>query len=354
MGPLKGLPSRPPSLWLALALAGLASPVLAALQAPDLAVAGMAGLGLIPMAALIGRATEELTHFVGPRLGGLLNATFGNAAELIIAFAALREGLTTLVKASITGSIIGNSLLILGISLVAGGLRTRSLSFDPREAGRHSALMLLAMASLLFPAVFAFTNPGASLEALSDLLALVLLAAYAAYLAFILTEGVPRTAHGTVQGQWPLWLSICALAISTGLTVLFSELLVARLEGIIHQLGLSELFVGVMLVPILGNVAEHFSAVQFAHRGKLDVTLAIAAGSSTQIALFVAPLLVVLGLALGLPMTLLFHPLEIAVLVGSAAIFSIICLDGESNWLEGVMLLGLYVMAGAAFFLSPK
>ncbi len=337
---------------MALTLAGLLSPILAAAGAPDLAVAGLAGLGLIPTAALIGRATEELTHYVGPRLGGLLNATFGNAAELIIALAALREGLITLVKASITGSIIGNSLLILGLSLLAGGARTRTLSFDPREAGRHAALMLLAVAALLFPAVFHFTSPGASLEPLSDLLALILLAAYAAYLAFILTEGLPQPSH--VQGdRWPLGLSIVGLALSTGLTVLFSELLVARIEGVIHQLGLSELFVGVMLVPLFGNVAEHFSAVQFAYRGKLDTTLAIAAGSSTQIALFVAPLLVLAGLALGHPLTFLFHPLEIAVLVGSAAIFAFICLDGESNWLEGVMLLGLYTMAGAAFFLSP-
>jgi Ca2+:H+ antiporter len=344
---------RPPVVWTALALVGLASPILAATGGPELVVAGLAALGLLPMAALIGRATEELTHFVGPRLGGLLNATFGNAAELIIAFAALREGLTTLVKASITGSIIGNSLLVLGISLVAGGLRARILSFDPREAGRHSALMLLAVAALLFPAVFAFTNPQASLEPLSDLLALVLLAAYGAYLVFLVTEGVPQPSHAP-EGRWSLTISLVALAVSTSLTVLFSELLVARVEGVIQSIGLSELFVGVMLIPIVGNIAEHFSAVQFAYRGKLDTTLAIAAGSSTQIALFVAPLLVLMGLVLGLPMTLLFHPLEIAVLVGSVAIFAFICLDGESNWLEGVMLLGLYAMAGAAFFLSTS
>ncbi len=349
---MKPITSRLPIGWTVLTLAGLSSPLFAALALPDLLIAGLAGLGLVPMAALIGRATEELTHYMGPRLGGLLNATFGNAAELIIAFAALREGLPTLVKASITGSIIGNSLLILGISLITGGLRWRTLSFDPREAGRHSALMLLAVAALLFPAVFAFTNPGASLEPLSDLLALVLLAAYAAYLLFILTERLPQAHNGAAPSQWPLRTAVLALCLSTALTVLFSELLVSRVEAIIHQLSLSELFVGVMLIPLLGNVAEHFSAVQFAHRGKLDVTLAIAAGSSTQIALFVAPALVLGGLVIGQPLTLLFHPLEIAVLVGSVAIFSFICLDGESNWLEGVMLLGLYIMAGVAFFFS--
>ena len=335
------------------------------LNAPPLATFLLAAIALVPLAGLIGRATEELAHHLGPRYGGLLNATFGNAAELIITTFAIREGLLTLVKASITGSIIGNTLLVLGGSLLAGGLRNGIQRYDARAASLNSAMMLLALAELFLPATVALTvHEAPLLEEVSLLVAGILLLTYVAYLVFTFQrgQGKPDEAQmgpiveATAPEEGPVWSrqrAITVLALATVGAAVVSEALVAVIEPVTEQLGWSEFFVGVIVVALIGNAAEHFSAVQFAWRNHPDVTLAITADSSTQVALFVAPLLVFLSIPLGHPMNLVFEPLELAILGLTTAVFAYICLDGESNWLEGVQLLALYLMAAAAFFFLP-
>jgi Ca2+:H+ antiporter len=335
------------------------------LNAPPVATFVLASVALVPLAGLIGRATEELAHHLGPRYGGLLNATFGNAAELIITTFAIREGLLTLVKASITGSIIGNTLLVLGGSLLAGGLRHGIQRYDARAASLNSAMMLLALAGLFLPATVALTvHEAPLLEEVSLLVAGILLLTYVAYLIFTFQrgQGKPEEAlvgpivEATAPEEGPIWsrrLAITVLALATVGAAVVSEALVAVIEPVTEQLGWSEFFVGVIVVALIGNAAEHFSAVQFAWRNHPDVTLAITADSSTQVALFVAPLLVFLSIPLGHPMNLVFEPLELAILGLTTAVFAYICLDGESNWLEGVQLLALYLMAAAAFFFLP-
>jgi Ca2+:H+ antiporter len=370
------------------------------------AAADVAGLGevivfllstasLVPAAGLIGRATEALEQHVGPRFGGLLNATFGNASELIITAFAIRRGLLTLVKASITGSIIGNTLLVLGTALLLGGYRHRFQSFDPREATRNATMMILAIAGLYLPAMLSRSvSDHEVLERLSLLVAGVLLMTYLAYLAYTVLrpqkkagpretrwhrqspEGAVARQHGatsvgertgpsaesgvaepadadTAGEPWGLTRSIVMLALGAAAAAIGSELLVGTVEPVTKQLGLSELFVGVIIVPIIGNAAEHVSAVQQAWRNRLEATFAITAGSSTQIALFVGPALVFLSLLLGQPLDLLFSGLELTVLGLATAIFAYVSLDGESNWLEGIQLLALYVMAALAFFVIP-
>jgi Ca2+:H+ antiporter len=320
----------------------------------------LAALGLIPLAALIGRATEDLAYHVGPRLGGLLNATFGNAAELIIAGLALREGLTALVKASITGAIIGTLLLVLGTSLLVGGWRHGIQQFDAREAGRNATMMAMALVSLLLPAVFASVAPNAvRIEAVSVAVAVVLLLVYAAYLTYILREGEPlpgaavAPGSATAQVPWARTPALLVLLAATVGTVVLAELLVQTVEAVTATLGWSEFFVGLIIVPLVGNSAEHFGALALAARNKMDTALAIAAGSSTQIALLVAPLLVLLGWGSGHWLTLVFHPLEIIAVAAAAFLFAFVSVDGETTWLEGVQLLALYAMVGAVFFFLP-
>lgn len=349
---------------------GVGGVVANVLQAPPLVVFGLACAGLIPLAALIGHATEELAHRVGPKWGGLLNATFGNAAELIILIAALRAGLFTLAKASITGSIIGNLLLVLGASILAGGLRHGVQRFDGREAGRNSVMMLLATVSLLLPATFqGVVNDALIVEEVSIAVAIVLLLLYVAYIVYSLTAKEGSTAeqdvamadldpdeHGAPQANWSVPVAVGVLLAATAGTVVLAEVLVHTVEEVTHLLGWSEFFVGVIIVPLVGNVAEHVSAIQFAYRNKMDIAQAIAAGSSTQVALLVAPLAVFISLLfypLDRAMNLAFHPVEVIVVGASALIFAYISVDGESNWLEGLQLLGLYVIAGAVFFFLP-
>ena len=332
---------------------------------PMLAVFFLSALGLVPLAGLIGQATEELAHHLGPRWGGLLNATFGNAAELIITLFAVQRGLLTLVKASITGSIIGNLLLILGVSLLAGGLKHGIQRYDSRETSLASAMMILALAGLLLPATFALgVSDHQPIEEISLLVAGVLLLTYIAYLAYSLRQGSgdpqgeSHPAHETTTDRsdhaaWSIPRSLATLALATAGAAWASEMLVGTVEPVTQQFGWSEFFVGVIVVAIVGNAAEHFSAVQFAWKNRLDLTLGIAAGSSTQVALFVAPVLVFASVLLGHPMDFIFQPLELAILVISTSIFAYICIDGESNWLEGVQLLAIYLMAGIVFFLIP-
>ena len=315
-------------------------------------------VGIIPLATLIGVSTEDLAHKIGPKWGGLLTATMGNAAELLIGFMALQQGLIALVKASITGSIVGNLLLILGTGLLLGGWRHGRLHFDPREAGHHSSMMLIALAALLLPTVFApFVADRRGLPEVSDGFAVILLLVYAAYLFFSTRPEGQIVAAEQIRGPeehdrkpWTARIALGVLVAATVGTGVLAEALVGTVETVSHTAGLSQFFVGVIVVPLVGNVAEHLSAVQLAAKGKVDISLAIAAGSSTQIALFVAPVLVLAGIVLGQPMDLLFHPLEIVALGVAASLFAFVSLDGESNWFEAVQLLALYLMAGIAFF----
>lgn len=314
-------------------------------------------LALIPLAALLGRATEEAAIYTGSKIGALLNATLGNAAELIITIIALREGLVELVKASIAGSIIGNILVVLGLSLLLGGLKNGTQFFDAKNAGTNATMMALAVVSLTIPAVFALgpeeVRPSEqSIAFLSDGLAIVLIVIYALYILFSLRQGSPAAElrEGEHAATMKLPVALGLMAATTIGIVFMSEVLVGAVEPVAEQWGLSELFIGVMLVPLVGNIAEHIVAVQVAYQNKMDLSLGIAIGSGLQIALFVTPVLVWISLLLGNPMTLVFNSYELAGLIGAALIAVLISVDGESNWLEGAQLIALYLMLGISFY----
>jgi Ca2+:H+ antiporter len=326
------------------------------LGAPEVLVFASACLGLVPLAGLIGHATGQVAGHLGAQYGGLLNATFGNAAELIITLLALRGGLFTLAKASITGSIVGNTLLVLGLALLAGGARHGLLKFDARMAGLNTALMILAVAGLLLPAMFSTLVPDHTrIEEISVVFGLILLLSYVAYLVFLLrgSAGITSKEGESEAPSWSLRQGLGALAGATVGTAIVSDTLVDAVEPVTLQLGWTELFVGVILIPIVGNAAENWAAVRAAWRNNVDLSLGITAGSSTQIPLFVTPVLILASLALATPMTLVFEPLELLVLALSVAIFAYIALDGESHWLEGVLLLALYLMTAVVFFFDP-
>jgi Ca2+:H+ antiporter len=324
-------------------------------------------LGMIPLAGLMGEATEELAVLTGPKLGGFLNATLGNAAELIITLVALNAGKVTLVQASITGSILGNLLLILGLSMLLGGSRHGLLKFDRTMAGVSATMMILAVIGLIVPTVFeAFHGPehlAEDLEALSLGVAGVLLLLYVLSVVFTFTANFRDRETGTAasgdkaphhQAKWSLPVSGSVLAVSTVAIVFLSEFLVGAVEPVVHEWGISEFFIGIILVPIVGNVAEHLVGVQMAMKNRMDLSLSISLGSSMQIALFVAPLLVFVSLFVGPePMNLFFHPFEVITLGVSVLIAALISLDGESHWLEGAQLLAVYAILGIAFFFLP-
>jgi len=354
----------------------------------EMAVFLFATLSLIPLAALIGRATEDLEYYVGPIAGGLLNATFGNAPEIIIGIFALQEGLISVVKASITGSIISNSLLVLGSSLAVGGWRWGKQYFSARDAGQYSAMMVLAVASLLIPFTATFVIADVQrIQMLSVAIAIVLLLVYVLYLAlhvFHVRAGRRNpTRHGKVVSPSPIeesdeveevaavtgnadrreldgqrvppkrWLATLMLLIATMGTAWNSELLVGAIKPVTEQLGWSKVFIGLVIIPIVGNAAEHSSALYIAYKDRVDLSMAIAAGSSIQVATFVAPLLVLLSLFYPLHLDMVFSPLELVVLGLSAILFVLISLDGESSWLAGVQLMALYVIAAIVFFFVP-
>ena len=358
--------------WQVIMLAlGLAGYIASFVGAPPLLIFALSALGLIPLAGLIGRSTEDLAHYIGPKWGGLLNATFGNAAELIIAGVALRAGLISLVKASITGSIIGNILLVLGSGLIFGGLRHGVQRFDAREAGRNSTMMLLAIFGLILPATFNLADPNAvRVEEVSLIVAVVLLIIYFAYIAYSFTasdtdEAMQDELHVAEPSEnhnahtpWSRRTAMIVLAGATVATVLLSETLVGEVEAVIREFGVSEFFLGAIVVPLVGNVAEHFSGITLAGKNKMDIALGIAAGSSTQVALLVAPLLVLLSLVIGPEpfnlakgMNLVFLPMEIVAVTAAGFLFNYISHDGETNWLEGLQLVSLYIILAAIFFL---
>jgi Ca2+:H+ antiporter len=314
--------------------------------------------GILGLAYVVGISTERLGAFAGPHVGGILNATFGNVAELIIAFFALQAGHIDVVKASITGSIIGNLLLVLGASLFLGGLKNGLQRFNAKVAGLDSTLLVLAVIGLVIPATFA-ASLGAAAEvrqAESVLVAVVLLVLYFANLFYRFRHpaevlGAEDEPHGG-----PAWTARQAIVMLAGAAVLLavlSEQLVGAIDPFIEAFDLTPFFVGVILIPTIGNLAEHLVGVQLALKNKVEFSMAVSIGSSLQVALFVAPLLVILGIVVGKPMDLVFTSLEVAAVAAAALITALISLDGESNWLEGALLLGVYTILGVSFFFLP-
>jgi Ca2+:H+ antiporter len=343
-------------------------------------------LAIVPLAAWMGTATEEIAVVAGPSLGGLLNATFGNATELIIALVALNAGLVNVVKATITGSIIGNLLLVMGFSMFLGGLRYKEQEFQPVVARVNASAMNLAVIAILLPTAVDATSTGideATIQKLSVAVAIVLIVVYVMSLIFSMkthsylfdvgTEnqleelaaanlaGLPdsqnaekpeqSSEHGEHKVNLPLWIGV--LLGVTLLVAVESEFLVGSLEKATSELGLTSLFTGVILLPVIGNAAEHATAVTVAMKNKMDLSVSVALGSSLQIALFVAPVLVLAGFIMGQPMDLDFNPFELVAVAVSVLIANSISSDGRSNWLEGALLLAAYLVLGFAFYFHP-
>lgn len=317
-------------------------------------------LAVIPAAGILGQATEELAVHTGPRVGGLLNATLGNAAELIITLFAIRAGLLDLVKASITGSILGNVLLVMGLSVLLGGIKNGVQRFDRTHAGVNATQLILAVLALMIPSLFFFahTETFGPVESLSlgTAIAMILVYFLGLVFAFRYTGPEPSLAHETQtahHGGWPIPKAVALLLAATVLIAGLSEILVGAVEHTVAVLGISEFFIGIIVVPLVGNVAEHLVAVQTAWKNKMELSMAVSLGSSLQIALFVAPALVFISLLMGNPLTLVFNQFEIIALFAGILIASFVAQDGESNWLEGAQLLVLYIILAMAFFFLP-
>ncbi len=325
-------------------------------------------LGVVPTAAVMSEATEQLAARAGPGIGGLVNVTFGNAPELIIAIFALADGLQEVVKASLVGSIVGNALLVLGAAMLAGGWRRTVQSFDRTAAQAQTGMLLLTVVALALPSVLALAHHaslprvsevrhvfGGEIEQVSVAVALVLIATYAAGLFFSLRTHRdlfnPTGAEEHSADMWSLRRSIGTLAVAGALVALMSDVLVGSIEHASHDIGLSQFFVGAFVVAIVGNAAEHYVAVVAAAKDKMDLAVNIAVGSAAQIGLFVAPVLVLLSFAFGpSPMSLVFNAYEIAALLAAGLIATALVSDGESTWFEGVQLLALYAVIGVVFF----
>lgn len=323
-----------------------------------------AALAIIPLAAFMGEATEEIAVVVGPNLGGLLNATFGNATELILAFIALKSGLVAVVKATLTGSIIGNLLLVMGFSMLLGGLRFKEQNFQPTTARLNASVMNLAVIAILLPTAVQYTSTGIesiTLQKLSVAVAVVLILVYLLTLLFSMKThsylydvGIAENEEEGKEAYQPnLWLWVGVLFIVTVGVAIESELLVESLEMATEDLGLPTLFTGVIFLPIIGNAAEHATAVTVAMKDKMDLSVSVALGSSLQIALFVAPVLVIAGWFMGQPMDLNFNPFELVAVMVAVLIANSISSDGNSNWLEGALLLATYAVVALAFFYHP-
>lgn len=326
----------------------------------------LAGLGVIPLAGKMSQATEALARHWGPSWGGLLNATFGNAAELIIAFFAVKAGLLDVVKASISGSILGNLLLVLGASLLLGGWKNGSQRFNGQAVGLQSAMLLVAVGALLIPDTFVRASVGMArhpehvqtlaVQHLSVGVALILIIVYICGTYYSMVHHSPVFGSSEGAAEEPvagITRSLALLAASTVFVAWLSELLVGSIEGVVHGIGLSEMFIGLVVVPIVGNAAEHASAVVLALKNKVDISFAIAIGSSTQIALFVAPVLILVSLLVGHPLTIIFLGIEIWSLMVAVLVVTVIAHDGRSNWLEGLMLVASYaILAMAAYFVK--
>lgn len=328
------------------------------LGAPPIAVFILSAAAIVPLSGILGAATEAVAEHTSPAIGGVLSATMGNLAELIIATVALRAGLIDLVKASITGSILGNLLLVLGIALFAGGLKFKVQKFNAHLAGMSSTVLLIAVFGLVVPALFHGLHPDPQRVAtvrMSHFVAPLLITGYAAWLVFSLWThssafATERAVPVTVGPKWSSKKALGVLLVAAVAIGVVAEVLVSATEEAVKVLGLSEFFVGLILIPIIGNAAENSSAIIMAMRNRMDLALNIAIGSSIQVALLIAPLLVLLGMVFRQPMDLAFSTMEVASIALSVAVASSVIRDAESNWLEGVFLLLAYAVLGVAFF----
>ncbi len=329
---------------------------------PELWIFIISALAIIPLAGLIGEATEELVHWVGHGLGGILNATMGNATELIIGLLALRAGLQEVVKASISGSIIGNILLVLGLSMLFGGWGRQRQTFNRTHAGASVAMLFLAVIALVMPAVLDLAVFGtlerrtAFFDLLGLLVAIVLILTYLGSLIFSLRthrELLTSMPEERREPRLSLRQTVVLLAIATGIVGIESELLVGSISGATQALGMTDFFVGVVVVAVVGNAAEHSAAVLLAVRNHMETSVTIATGSSAQVALFVAPILVFASFLFGQPMSLVFNSLEIAGIGLSVIALAFVLLDGESNWFEGLQLIAVYLVMVLVFYFFP-
>jgi len=328
----------------------------------DLVIFATSALAIIPIAGLLGEATEALAEKTGPQLGGLLNASLGNAAELIITIVAITAGKMELVKASIIGSILGNLLFVLGLSLLLGGIKHGSQRFDRSRVSLDGNMVILAAIAISIPSLFnELIEPNFQrVETLSLTTAAVVLVLYVLSIIYTLRQPVTNhVSHGAsiepshAGPHWSVSRALLVMVAAVAGLAVMSEYLVGSLEVVTETFGLSEFFVGIILVPIIGNVAEHLVAVQVAMKNQMDLSLSIALGSSLQIALFVAPLLVFISLFLGNPMTLEFNHPEVLAMVAASIIAAFVAVDGRSNWLEGAMLIAVYLILGIGFFFLP-
>ncbi|MBB3110490.1 Ca2+:H+ antiporter [Paenibacillus phyllosphaerae] len=320
----------------------------------------LSAAAILFVAGFLGKATESVAHYAGQRLGGFLNATFGNAAELIIAIFLVKSGHYEMVKASITGSIIGNLLLVLGLSVFLGGLKYKEQKFNVQLAGHNSSLMILAVIALFIPAIFGASEHFSAdqSETLSLAIAAILIVAYILWLIFsmithksILEDAVETTPDHGEEAAWSKGVSILFLVLATVMTAFVSEWLVHTLDSFTEKFNLSAIFVGAFLIAIVGNAAEHSAAILLAMKNKIGAAVEIAVGSSLQIALFVSPVLVFVSLLFGEPMNLVFTTIELAAIGVSVFIATSISRDGRTNWYEGSLLLFVYIILGFAFYL---
>jgi len=318
----------------------------------------LSAASILGLAWVVGLSTERLGSLTGPQIGGILNATFGNIAELIISFFALQAGLQEVVKASLTGSIIGNLLLVMGAAIFLGAVRNGTQHFSAKVALGNIVLLVLALIGLFVPAIFFYTTADRTQGTITEesvLVAVVLLIGYGLSLVYQFTHpeatlGGSGEPEGHAGPHWSPGVAIGVLIAAAALLAVLSEILVDSIEPFIDSFGLSAFFVGVVIIPTIGNLAEHLVAVQLAVKNKMEFALAVSFGSSLQVALFVAPVLVLLGLLINQPMDLVFTPLEIAAVAAAVAISALIAIDGESNWLEGALLMLVYGILAVSFY----
>lgn len=324
---------------------------------PPVAVFFLSAIAIVPLAKYIGQATEELSAKTGSALGGLLNATFGNAVELIIGVLAIKAGLIEVVRASITGSVIGNLLLVLGTAMFFGGWRHKKQEFNRTAAMASGSSLFLAATALIVPAIFSRTAPGTAagtIEELSIFVAVLMIVLYGSGLWFALfTHKHLYVEEAKLEPRWSNKKSLLVLFFATLAVSWVSEILVGSIEPLVQTLGWTELFIGVIFVAVIGNVAEHTSAITMAIKNRLDLTLQVAIGSATQIIMFVAPLLVLVSLFFAAQMNIIFNTFELTAIVLSVILVNLVVADGESNWLEGLQLVAAYTVIGVAFFLHP-
>ena len=338
------------------ASAGVAAILSVAAGALDLAGAGntvvflVSAAALIALAWMVGVATEQLAESSGPKIGGVLNATFGNAAELIITIFAIRAGQLEVATASITGSILGNTLLVLGASFLVGGLRNGPQRFDQRVAGMNASMLALAVIGLGLPTAFAAARgTGSDTQTISDVTAAILLCLYLLSLVYYFRTGSGGGSHGAAP-HWTARLAMALLLASTGAVAVISDVFVGTLEGVISDLGITAAFLGLVIVPIVGNIAENIVGIKIAYENKMDFSMLVSLGSSLQVALGVAPLLVFVSLLTPHHFDLVFPTIQVIALAAAVTITALIAADGESNWLEGAQLMAVYAIVATSFW----